>query len=153
LTHKRVDRKRQRKNPCRHTLSTVRKRTVGQRPSFPCRDVTPFLRRIALEPDRNVLSPAVHVPRRVVAMTARRVSRAIDRCMAREKEKSGELLNIIGRLNAATVEALKAQDMRDFLARYGAEPLGSTPEQMKRYFASETAKYARLVRASKAAAE
>jgi tripartite-type tricarboxylate transporter receptor subunit TctC len=73
--------------------------------------------------------------------------------MAREKEKSGELLNIIGRLNAATVEALKAQDMRDFLARYGAEPLGSTPEQMKRYFASETAKYARLVRASKAAAE
>lgn len=60
---------------------------------------------------------------------------------------------IIGRLNAATVEALKAQDVRDFLARDGAEPLGSTPEQMKRYFASETAKYAKLVRASKATAE
>jgi tripartite-type tricarboxylate transporter receptor subunit TctC len=55
--------------------------------------------------------------------------------------------------NAATVEALKAQDVRDFLARDGAEPLGSTPEQMKRYFASETAKYVKLVRASKGTAE
>jgi len=60
---------------------------------------------------------------------------------------------IVSRLNGATVDALRAQDVRDFLARDGAEPLGSTAQQMKHYFASETAKYAKLVRASEATVE
>ena len=60
---------------------------------------------------------------------------------------------IVNRLHAETVRALQAQDVREFLGRDGAEPIGSTPERMKRYFAAEAAKYAKLVAASKATAE
>jgi tripartite-type tricarboxylate transporter receptor subunit TctC len=55
---------------------------------------------------------------------------------------------ILERLNAEIVRALKAPDLREVLVREGAEPIGSTPQFFADYFASELAKYAKVVKAS-----
>ncbi len=60
---------------------------------------------------------------------------------------------LVAKLRAETVHALRTPELREFLVRDGAEPIGSTPEHMKRYFASETVKYAKLVHAAKATAD
>jgi tripartite-type tricarboxylate transporter receptor subunit TctC len=60
---------------------------------------------------------------------------------------------VVARLNRETVNALKSQELRDFLARDGAEPIGGSPEQLSRYFSGEIVKYAKLVKAAKATAD
>ncbi|HEX2828421.1 MAG TPA: tripartite tricarboxylate transporter substrate binding protein [Burkholderiales bacterium] len=55
---------------------------------------------------------------------------------------------IVQRVNAETVQALKAQDVRDTLVREGSEPIGSTPQQFAAYFPAEIVKYAKVVKAS-----
>ncbi|MBI3068163.1 MAG: tripartite tricarboxylate transporter substrate binding protein, partial [Betaproteobacteria bacterium] len=53
---------------------------------------------------------------------------------------------IVGRLNAGILEVLRATDVANALARQGADPEGSTPEQFESYLKSEIAKWAMVIR-------
>ena len=55
---------------------------------------------------------------------------------------------IIGRLNAEVVKALNTSEMRDFITREGAEPVGSSPEELAAYFMREVDKYAKVIKAA-----
>ena len=61
---------------------------------------------------------------------------------------AGTPKEIIGKLNAEILKALKSPDIIDYMKRDGAEPVGSTPEELGAYLAREVAKYARLVKAA-----
>ena len=51
------------------------------------------------------------------------------------------------KLNSEIVKALKAQDVRDFMAREGGEPVGTSPDEMTAYFKREVDKFAKVIRA------
>lgn len=55
---------------------------------------------------------------------------------------------IIARLNTEMVKILHATDFRDWLITQGADPVGSTPEELAAFVKSELVKYARIVKAS-----
>ena len=56
--------------------------------------------------------------------------------------------DIIAKLHAETVKALKATDVGEFMKRDGADPVGSTPQELAAYFRREVAKYAKLIKAA-----
>ena len=51
------------------------------------------------------------------------------------------------KLNAEIVKALKAQDIRDFMAKEGGDPVGSSPGEMTAYFKREVDKFAKVIKA------
>jgi tripartite-type tricarboxylate transporter receptor subunit TctC len=55
---------------------------------------------------------------------------------------------ITRRLRDEVVKVLAMPDVRDFLAKQGAEPVGSTPEQFAAFIQSETAKWGAAVKAA-----
>jgi tripartite-type tricarboxylate transporter receptor subunit TctC len=55
---------------------------------------------------------------------------------------------IVARLNAETVKALDAREVREILANQGVEPAGSTPEQFAAFIDVEIDKWSRAVKAS-----
>ena len=61
---------------------------------------------------------------------------------------AGTPKEIIGRLHAEVVKALNTQEMRDFITREGAEPVGSSPEELTAYFMREVDKYAKIIKAA-----
>jgi tripartite-type tricarboxylate transporter receptor subunit TctC len=56
-------------------------------------------------------------------------------------------------LNAEILKALKAPDVRDFMAREGGEPAGTSPEEMTAFFKREVDKFAKVIRAGNVQAE
>ena len=60
---------------------------------------------------------------------------------------------IIARLNAETVKALKRQDVKERLDAVGLIPVGTTPDQFGAHIRSEIAKWAKAVKESGARAE
>jgi tripartite-type tricarboxylate transporter receptor subunit TctC len=54
----------------------------------------------------------------------------------------------IATLNQAVVRTLKAEDVRAHLRDEAAEPVGSTPKYFQKYLVEQTAKYAKIVRAT-----
>jgi len=54
--------------------------------------------------------------------------------------------DIVAKLHAETVKALKLSEVRERLGGVGAEPGGNTPDQFGAFIRSETAKYARVVK-------
>ncbi len=54
---------------------------------------------------------------------------------------------LVVRLNREAVKALESADVRERYAGMGVEPVGTTPEQAAAYLKSETAKYAKVVKA------
>lgn len=61
---------------------------------------------------------------------------------------AGTAPDIVARLNAEIVRALKLQDVRTKLADVGAEAVGSTPEELARFVRAESDKFAQLIRQS-----
>lgn len=59
---------------------------------------------------------------------------------------AGTPKEIIAKLNAEILKALKAADVQEFMAREGGEPVGSTPEELTAYFKREVEKYARVIK-------
>jgi tripartite-type tricarboxylate transporter receptor subunit TctC len=59
---------------------------------------------------------------------------------------AGTPKEIIARLNREIVAALHSPEMKERLAILGAEPIGSTPEEMAHTVAGETAKWARVIK-------
>jgi tripartite-type tricarboxylate transporter receptor subunit TctC len=55
---------------------------------------------------------------------------------------------VISRLHAETVKALKRQGVKERLDASGIEPIGTTPEQFGAYIRSEVGKWAKVVKAS-----
>jgi tripartite-type tricarboxylate transporter receptor subunit TctC len=55
--------------------------------------------------------------------------------------------DIIGRLNAEIVKALKSRDVQERLAALGAAPGGGSPEDLGAYFKSEVEKFGKIVHA------
>ena len=53
---------------------------------------------------------------------------------------------IVNRLNAEVVKAIKTQDMRDRLAQQGAEAIGNTPEDFAAIIKRDLAKWAKVVK-------
>jgi tripartite-type tricarboxylate transporter receptor subunit TctC len=60
---------------------------------------------------------------------------------------------VVTRTNAEVVRILKEPVVRDKLSHQGADPVGSTPEELADYMRAETAKWAPVVRASGAKAD
>jgi tripartite-type tricarboxylate transporter receptor subunit TctC len=56
---------------------------------------------------------------------------------------------IVQKLYQATKKALEAPDVRERLAKFVAEPVGSTPEAFAKKFNEDVAKYARIVKEAK----
>ncbi len=56
---------------------------------------------------------------------------------------------IVQRLYQETKKALAAPDVRERLAKFVAEPVGSSPEEFAKKFNEDVAKYARIVKESK----
>ena len=54
--------------------------------------------------------------------------------------------DIVARLNAEIVKALKAPDMRERLSQQGAEPVGNTPEEFAGVIKRDLAKWSKLVK-------
>lgn len=54
---------------------------------------------------------------------------------------------IVDKMNAEIRKALATKEVTDFMAREGAEPVGSSPEELADYFKREVEKYAKVIRA------
>jgi tripartite-type tricarboxylate transporter receptor subunit TctC len=54
--------------------------------------------------------------------------------------------DIVTRLNAEIVKALKTPDMRERLSQQGAEPVGNTPEEFAAVIKRDLAKWAKVVK-------
>ncbi len=59
----------------------------------------------------------------------------------------------VNRIHAELAKALRSQELRDFMAKEGGEPAGSTPEESTAYFRLEVDRYARVVKATNMQAE
>jgi tripartite-type tricarboxylate transporter receptor subunit TctC len=60
---------------------------------------------------------------------------------------AGTPQEIVSKLNAEILKALKALDVREFITKEGGDLVGSSPEELAKYFQREVAKYAKLIKA------
>ncbi len=60
---------------------------------------------------------------------------------------AGTPKEIVAKLNAEILKALKSPDVSSFMKREGADQVGSTPEELTAYFKKELDKYAKLIKA------
>lgn len=61
--------------------------------------------------------------------------------------------DVVAKLNAEIIRALKAPDVNEFIRKEGGEPVGSTPEELTAYFNREVAKYAKVIKAGNITAD
>ena len=54
---------------------------------------------------------------------------------------------IVNRLSTEMAKALKTKELREFIARDGAEPVGSSPKEMAAFFRQEVERYAKVIKA------
>jgi tripartite-type tricarboxylate transporter receptor subunit TctC len=66
---------------------------------------------------------------------------------------AGTPKEIVARLYAETVKGLAQPDVRGYLVKDGAEPVGSTPEELAAFFGREVAKYAKIIANAKIQAD
>ena len=66
---------------------------------------------------------------------------------------AGTPKDIVEKLHALALEALKAPEMRDIIARDGGDVIGSTPEELGAHLRSEIARYAKVIKAGNIVAE
>jgi len=55
---------------------------------------------------------------------------------------------VVNRVHGEVVKALQHADLKSFMSREGAEPVGSSPAEFAAFFRAEIEKYAKIVRAS-----
>jgi len=70
------------------------------------------------------------------------------------QESMGQVFVIENRTGAASMisteiaSAIKFPDVREFMAREGAEPVGSTPQEFAMFFKGEVERYAKVIQAA-----
>jgi len=65
----------------------------------------------------------------------------------------GTSKELVTKLNAEILKALKQPDVNSFIRKEGGEPVGSTPEVLADYFRREAEKYAKVIKAAKVVSE
>jgi tripartite-type tricarboxylate transporter receptor subunit TctC len=55
---------------------------------------------------------------------------------------------IVNKLSSEIAAAIKTPDAREFMAREGAEPVGSTPQEFAAFFRKEVDRYAKVIKAA-----
>ena len=60
---------------------------------------------------------------------------------------------IVARLNGLALDALKAPEMREVIAKDGGDIVGSTPEELGSHLRSEVGRYAKVIKAGNIKAE
>jgi tripartite-type tricarboxylate transporter receptor subunit TctC len=55
---------------------------------------------------------------------------------------------IVNRIHSEVAKALEHPDLKAYMSREGAEPVGSTPGQFAAFFKAEADKFARIVKTS-----
>ena len=66
---------------------------------------------------------------------------------------AGTPKEIIAKLHALALEALKSPEMRDVIAKDGGDVVGSTPEELGSHLRSEVMRYAKVIKAGNITAE
>ena len=66
---------------------------------------------------------------------------------------TGTSKEIVARLHSLALEALKAPEMRDMIAKDGGDVVGSTPEELGSHLKSEVTRYAKVIKAGNIKAE
>jgi tripartite-type tricarboxylate transporter receptor subunit TctC len=66
---------------------------------------------------------------------------------------AGTPKEVVSKLNAEIVKALKSPDIREFITKEGGDPVGSSPEELTKYFKREIDKYAKVIKAGNITAE
>jgi len=66
---------------------------------------------------------------------------------------AGTPRDIIARIHAETVKGLALPEVRKHIVSDGAEPVGSTPEELAAFFGREVAKYAKIIAAARIQAD
>ncbi len=61
----------------------------------------------------------------------------------------GTSKEIVAKLNAEIIKALKLPDVNGFITKEGGEPVGSTPGELAGYFKREAEKYTKVINAAK----
>ena len=61
---------------------------------------------------------------------------------------AGTPADVVARMNREATKILASDDIKKKFGEFGAEPVGGTPEQLAAFMASETAKWARVIRES-----
>jgi tripartite-type tricarboxylate transporter receptor subunit TctC len=61
---------------------------------------------------------------------------------------AGTPRDIVDRLNAEIVKALRTADIRARFAEQGAEPVGNTPEQFQEFLKADLAKWTQVIKAA-----
>jgi len=59
---------------------------------------------------------------------------------------AGTPKEVVSKMNSEIVKALKSSEVSGFMAREGADPVGSTPEELGAYFRKEYDKYAKIIK-------
>jgi tripartite-type tricarboxylate transporter receptor subunit TctC len=66
---------------------------------------------------------------------------------------SGTPAPVMERLSAETIRAMRTQDVRELLGKQGFDVVADTPDEFRRWIRAESAKWARVIRASGATAD
>jgi len=66
---------------------------------------------------------------------------------------AGTPREIVTKLNVEIVKGVKASDVREFITKEGGDPVGSSPEELAKYFRQEIDKYAKIIKAGNITAE
>ena len=61
---------------------------------------------------------------------------------------TGTPASIVNKISAEIASAIKSPDVRDFMAKEGAEPVGSTPQEFATFFKGEVDRYAAVIKAA-----
>ncbi len=66
---------------------------------------------------------------------------------------AGTPKDVVAKMNAEIIKALKSPDVNGFITKEGGDPVGSTPEELAAYFQKEVAKYAKIIKAGNISAD
>lgn len=66
---------------------------------------------------------------------------------------AGTPKEIVTKLNGEIVRALKSPDVREFITKEGGDPVGSSPDDLAKYFRREIEKYAKVIKSGNITAE
>ena len=66
---------------------------------------------------------------------------------------AGTSKDTVLKLNSEIIKALNSPDVRDFITREGGDPVGSSPDELTKYFRREIDKYAKVIKAGNITAE